>query len=118
MHGLPSDTNVGFLYSATLTQVCVGENETILNLHPGISIMIASSVGMHRQGQPERTFDEPRELGQALFSLLGAVVTDISIVSPGTLRMTWSTGDTTDILDSWKDYESYTVKNGDNIIVV
>jgi hypothetical protein len=45
-------------------------------------------------------------------------VTDVSIVPPGTLRLTWSSGHVVDIVDSWKEFESYTVTTDDKVIVV
>lgn len=34
MYGLPSDTDLFFLCGAQLIEVCTGENETTLPLHP------------------------------------------------------------------------------------
>jgi Family of unknown function (DUF6188) len=118
MYGLPVDTDVSFLRGSSLLQVCVGENETILNLHSRISIMIASSVSVVPPGGSESTFEEPRQLGPALLPILGSTVTDVSIVPPGTLRLTWSSGHVVDIVDSWKEFESYTVTTDDKVIVV
>jgi hypothetical protein len=118
MYGLPVGTDVSFLMESSLVQVCIGENETILNMHPRISIMIASVVRVIPPGGAESAFEDSRQLGTALLPVLGSSVTDVSIVPPGTLRLTWSSGYVIEIIDSWKEFESYTVTNADRTIVV
>lgn len=118
MYGLPVETDLSFLRSAALIQVCIGENETILNLHPRISIMIASSVQIVLPSGPPSTLEDPKLIGPAMLPLLGSPIAEVSIVPPGTLRLIWSSGHILDILDSWKEFESYTVTNGDTVIVV
>jgi hypothetical protein len=49
---------------------------------------------------------------------LGSSISEVSIVPPGTLRLTWSSGHILNVLDSWEEFESYTVTNGDTVIVV
>ena len=44
IYGSQEDTDFSFLEGMTVIQVCVGENETILNLPPPATIMIASEV--------------------------------------------------------------------------
>ena len=44
MYGLPLDTDLRFLVGSVLTQVCIGENEVLLNFEPETSIMVAASA--------------------------------------------------------------------------
>jgi hypothetical protein len=118
MYGLPADTDLSFLKDATLIQVCVGENEIILNLHPQISIMFTAVVRLLNQGGEELVSEESLQLAPALLPLLGSTVADVSIVPPGTLRLAWSSGQVLDLIDSEEHYESYTITNGDKVIVV
>jgi hypothetical protein len=62
--------------------------------------------------------EEPRTIGRAILPLLGSSISEVSIVPPGTLRLTWSSGHILNVLDSWEEFESYTVTNGDTVIVV
>lgn len=118
MYGLPFDTDLGFLQDAPLIQVCAGENEMILNLHPNISIMIASSVRITAPRESESAFDDARDIASAMLPLVGSRVTDIAIIPPGTSRLSWSSGHVLDIVDSWREFESYIVSHGDETIVV
>jgi hypothetical protein len=63
---------------ATLTQVCVGENEVVLNLDNSASIMIASTVRIWGSGQDGTELQEAAQTGAALLPLLGkAIVTAV-----------------------------------------
>jgi len=118
MYGLRSDVDLGFLADACLVQVCVGENEVILNFEPGISIMIAANVRLSRPEMLPELIEDSRVLGPALVSLLGDSVEGASVRPGGTLRMVWRTGAIVELLDSWEQFESYTVTHGDSVLVV
>jgi hypothetical protein len=118
MYGLPNDTDLSFLKDATLIQVCVGENEIILNLHPQISIMFTGVVRLVSPGGDEMTSEESLQIAPALLPILGSTVVEVSFVPPGTLRLVWSSGHLLDLIDSEEHYESYTITNGDKVIVV
>jgi hypothetical protein len=118
MYGLPIDTDLGFLESAVLTQVCIGENETILRFHPSVAIMIASNARIDSPGGEEVAFDSSINLGAAMLLDLGGHVTSASVEPPGTLKLALSSGKILRIMDSWPNFESYTVTNGEKVIVV
>lgn len=117
MYGFPPDVDLSFLEGAVLVQVCVGENEIILNLEPNISIMATSTVLVEREGQRD-TCDDARTAGIALLPLLGASVVTVIGSADGTLDVSWSRGIRTRILDSWQDFESYTIRHGARVYVV
>ena len=118
MYGLTPETDFSFLKDATLVQVAIGENEVILRFYPQCSIMIASSVSIYAPGEPEALLEDARQIGISLLPILGTDIAGASAIPPGTLRLTWRSGHTLDVLDSWRDYESYTVTTGDRVIVV
>jgi hypothetical protein len=118
MYGLPADTDVSFLVGASLLQVCVGENEVIANLHSDMSLMIASTVRVSNRGGAIEAFADAKSLGAALLPLLGCVIREADGTSDGTLRLVWDDGTIVEIVDSWKEFESYTVRNGEKLIVV
>ena len=118
MYGLPKDIDLGFLVGAKLLQVCVGENEVIANFDPAVSVMIASAVRLHPADDLLRTLEDSKAIGSALLPLLGAAVRDASGTPDGTLHLVWENGTIVDILDSWAEFESYTIRNGDDLIVV
>ena len=118
MYGLPADTDLSFLIGASLLQVCVGENEVIANLYSDISVMIASTVRVIGHSGAAEVFDDARALGIALLPLLGRVIQKASGTSDGTLRLTWDDGTIVEIVDSYKEFESYTVRNGEEFFAV
>lgn len=118
MYGLPNDIDLDFFVGASLIQVCIGENEVIANLHPDISVMIASNVRLDLHEGEIEAFDDAEALGVALLPLLGGAIVDASGAVDGTLRLTWEGGTTIEILDSYREFESYTVRHGAELIVV
>lgn len=118
MYGLPQDTNLDFFVGASLLQVCVGENELILNCYADISVMIASAIRVVGRSNEAAVLDDARSQGIALLGLLGHVIEGASGTLDGTLRLTWDDGTSVEILDSYAEFESYTVRHGDELIVV
>ena len=118
MYGLPKDVDLAFFLGTKLLQVCVGENEVIANFDPAVSVMIASAVRLHPAGDVLRTLEDSRVIGSALIPLVGSAVHDASAMPDGTLHLAWENGTIVEILDSWAEFESYTIRNGDDLIVV
>lgn len=118
MNGLPTDADLSFLEGATLLQVCVGENEVILNLDPDISIMVASVIRMTTGDGVALELADAPESGRSMLALLGHGVAAVAHDPDGTLRRTWDGGEVTELLDSWKEFESYTIRHGDTLLVV
>ncbi|PZS17246.1 MAG: hypothetical protein DLM57_08820 [Pseudonocardiales bacterium] len=118
MYGLPPDVDLSFLDGATLIQVCVGENEVILNFHPDSSIMIASSVQLTGPEYAPRLIESARDTGTALLEVLGGIVSRAAALPAGTTTITWTSGHELQILDTWPQYESYTISHDDVVIVV
>lgn len=118
MYGVPPGTDFGFLSGALLLQVCIGENEVILNLDRDISIMIASDVFVEIVGRPAALYKDSRSLAPELLPLVSQAIVDTTCVSNGGLCLTWGNGTMTTLLDTWKDFESYTVRHRERIIVV
>jgi hypothetical protein len=125
MHGLPADTDLSFLVGAELVQVCIGYNEVVLHFlrpdnptAPYPSITIESEVRLVYPNEREFTSDAPLAIGPTLLPLLRIPITMASAVPPGTLRLQVSSGHVLDVIDAEEHYESYTVTNGNHVIVV
>jgi hypothetical protein len=118
VYGLPPETDLDFLAGTQLIQVCVGENETILQFGPGMSIMVASAVHLIEPGGTDVDLSDAREVGSRLLPLLGDHIAAAMAIPPGTLRLCWSSGSILEIIDSWDRFESYTIRYGDRTIVV
>lgn len=119
MYGLPSDVDLTFFSGARLLQVCIGENEVILNLHPGISVMIASAVRLSTPDGAEQSGEDARKAGTMLLPYLGNVIREATGAPDGTLEISWAeSGHVLEIFDSWREFESYTIRAGERLIVV
>ncbi len=118
MHRLPPDTDLSFLVGATLTQVCIGENEFILNFDTGPAIMVASSVRISARHAEAVELDSAVAAGGKLTAELGGRVESAVGTVDGTTTLTWSSGTVVSLLDNWADYESYTIRHGSTIVVV
>jgi hypothetical protein len=118
MYGLPAGVDLSFLVGATLIQLCVGENELILNLHPDISVMVASVVEFDGLSDCVSEPGDPSKAILKLLPLLGHEVAGVRGSTDGTLEVLWDTGERMRIMDSWREFESYTIRQGDHMIVV
>lgn len=118
VYGLPADIDLSFLVGTTLTQVCMGQNEFILNFDTGTSIMVASTVRLHGSTTDATEIDSAVEAGKILTAELGASVESASGTEDGTTTIVWSTGTVLSVLDTWPDFESYTITHGSTILVV
>jgi hypothetical protein len=118
MFGLPEDVDLSFLVDATLLQVCLGESETILHLEPGISMMVASVMILEIAGEERREFDSTADCAKFVVPLLGQSVVGVGGQPDGRLTLEWSSGARLEILDSYEEFESYTIRQGTTLIVV
>jgi Family of unknown function (DUF6188) len=100
MYGLPETTDLSFFQGESLIQVCVGQNEVILQLSGHISVMLASLIRLKSPTGEERLIEDARQSGAALLPLIGSSVSAVHAVSPGTLRLAWISGEVLQILDS------------------
>ena len=118
MYGSLEGQDLSFLIGAQLIQVCIGENDVVLNMHPDVSMMIASNVSVTAKQGETSTLESSLDIGTAMAKLLGSSVVEVTGESDGTLVLGWSLGSVTRILDTWADYESYTIRHGETVIVV
>lgn len=118
MYGLPADVNLDFLVGARLTQVCVGQNEVILNFDTDASIMIASDVLIAPGELPSQDLGDAAAIGAALLPLLGQTLQSASGETGGTTTLTWRGGVMLEIRDTWPEWESYTISHAGQTIVV
>jgi len=118
MHGLPPDTDLQFIVGAELTQVCIGQNEVILNLFERVSFTLECSVSFAFDLGGPSILDKPKDIGIAALRLLGEQVRSVEILSEGTLKLAWGTRAFTEFYDSSQQYESYTITHGEEHIVV
>jgi hypothetical protein len=129
MHGLPRDIDLPFLDGKTLLQVCVGENELILNLEgkdfARVSITVTSPMGIvhpridpNHVTQNEEMFDRLPKAASAVSAFLGSSIRVVSHEESGLLILNFTNAGSIVLRDDSKSYESYIIKHGDVLIVV
>lgn len=118
MYGLAQGTDLSFFEGATLIQVCIGENEVVLNFHPSISVMIASNVVVLDIDGGSQTLEDSKAIGLAATSFLGNEIAEAVVKEAGTTALRWSGGEVLEIRDTWENFESYTITYDEIRIVV
>jgi hypothetical protein len=117
MYGIPKGTDLSFLEGCELLQVCVGEGEVILNFAPHVSIAIQSDVVIFL-GEHARRHRAATAIGKAMLPFLRQSITEATGTTDGTLRLTWDSGASSSILDTWREYESYVIRRGQDWTLV
>ena len=122
MYGLPSGTNLDFIKSTTLIQVCFGPHDLILNFHltvsQTVSISIYSSLAVGRVGTNLLRHTSFEEISREILSLLNKEVLSVSWRPEGTVSLTFEGNDLLEIYDGSLNYESFTISGPAGLIVV
>lgn len=118
MYGLPNDLNLAFFKGKLLLQACFGAHDLILNFDGGVSITVTSSVGCVSSAGSIQHYDDFRQVAPLVLALLNQTILSAEGDQTGTLTLRFDGGGTLAIYDDSNEYESYTIKNGDLMIVV
>jgi len=117
LYGLPDDFDVTFFVGRRLEMVCFNENQVYLHFDRRVSLVIESSFEYCFDGQ-ERSVDSMPVRSSDLMSLLGATVVRASATTDGTLSLELEGGRRITCFDTSTAYESYQIKNEDQITIV
>jgi len=118
MHGLPPNVNLDFLLEKTVIQIGIGLHDLGIYFHDGVSIMVTSRIRYTDADGITDEWDDFRKAVQSLMVFLGQTVTKISGYKDGTLQMIFDASDTLTIYDDSKEYESYVIYHGKEVIAV
>ncbi len=117
MYGLSKTTNVTFLIGNTLSQICVGLFQLILNFEGDVSISVEGIFEYGRAGSMPQSGPMPQS-ACLLIDLLGKEIGGIEILDHGTLAIHFSNGTELTLHDSNANGESYQIVGpGVNIVV-
>jgi hypothetical protein len=118
MYGLSKDVDLAFLKGKELHQVCTGANEVILHFDDYIAITIMSECDYKSKiGEIVRIERYPTS-SSLICQLLGSSITEAQGKDDGTLVLEFANGDALTLYDDSKEYESYQIKHGEQLIVV
>ena len=118
MYGLPKDINLGFFSGKTLLQACFGFCDLILNFDGAVSVTVTSSIGTVDSSGRVQQHDDFRQVAAAVLVLLNQSVLSAEGNEAGTLTLQFDGGGMLAIYDDSRYYESYTIRNGEQMIVV
>ena len=118
MFGLPKDLNLAFFEGKVLLQACFGANDLILNFDGDVSLTVLSSVSCKSSSGIIQQYDDFRQVAPLVMALLNCTVLSAEGDEAGTLTLWFDGGGTLAIHDDSNEYESYTIKNGEQMIVV
>jgi hypothetical protein len=115
MYGLPpsASQDLAYLKGGEVQQVCVGKYDLQLHLHPRGNISIWSTCALFAaDGATIDTWVDGVRSDRFLFcDLLGSIVSDVVVSDEKTLVVKFADGRSLAILDTSKQYESFSVGN-------
>jgi len=118
MYGLPKGLSLEFLCGQTLLQVCVGAHDLILNFHDDVSVTVTSRIACAGPDGARHEYDDFRQAAPELMVFLNETIAKAEGSEDGTLRLAFDTGGTITIYDDSAEYESYTIRHGERVIVI
>ncbi len=118
MYKLPPDMPLAFLEGRKLLQVCIGLHDLILNLDGDIAITVCSSIGYSATCDEVAHYVDFRQSAKLLCMLLDESILAARNEGDGSLALEFTNGNILYIYDDSATYESYTIKHGDQLIVV
>jgi hypothetical protein len=121
MYGLEKSVSLEFLQDLELTQVAVGEFQTILRFEKNTSITIEGISEISTKGGKISRIVRTRksDVTKEFAVLLGSKVVKAANLGEGTLRLHFSNGAGITLFDSNKEFESYQISSAgrEDIIV-
>ena len=118
MYGLPTNINLDFFLEKTLLQICIGAHDLILNFDGNVSVTITSSIEFSCSKCSFQKTNDFRRIASTIAVLINQTIVSVEGNEAGTLTLKFDSGGIVTIYDDSKEYESYTIKNQKQIIVV
>jgi len=118
MYGLPKNVDLAFLKGKELLQVCLGENEVIMNFFEATSITIQTTIYHYEEDRLVGVFGNAPASAATVVRFLGHTIADFQTSEDGTLRLKFSNGESLEIRDEDKHYECYLIGHQGKMVVV
>lgn len=118
MHKIPKNLDFSPLFNQTLIQVCIGENEVILNFHPDARILATVPIVVSHQDGVYGVYSNKTDDVRMLICLLGMRIQSVSMADQSTIQLNLDSGAQIKIADAGEDYESYELSFGKESVVV
>jgi hypothetical protein len=118
MYGLKNTIDLSFLLRASVSQIVVSLSALSIDFDKAVRLTIFSSFAVGLPGQPMSKFNGSTEDAPALFPLIGDVISEAKATASGGLQVIFESGSVLEIFDDSEQYESFSIANGDQLIVV
>jgi hypothetical protein len=118
MYGLKNTEDLSFLLNACVSQIVVSLSALKIDFDQPARLTIFSAFAVSIADQPMIRFDGSAKDSVALFPLIGDVITAAKATTSGGLQVNFKSGAVLEIFDDSKQYESFTISNGDQLIVI
>lgn len=118
MHGLPRQIDLDFFLGRSIIQVCVGENDLVLNFDNNLIVSISSRVGFTGSDSDWHEYIDFRLAAPGLFAFLNKAVGSWEGSEDGTLKLRFEGDSLLAIYDDSSQFSSYIIKFGSQVIVV
>jgi len=118
MYGLPKDFDPAVFVGRVVEMTCFTSNTINVHFDAGVSVTLEGSF-LHSfdNGNDQASQTIPIRKSE-LMRLIGSQVIAGSIDPPGTLVLTFDSGDILKCLDDLPNYEAYTLRIGEREIIV
>ena len=118
MYGLPPNVDLSFFQRRILIQVCFGAHDLILSLDGHTTLSISSCVGCADPSGNIQKHTAFSDAAPVLLKLLNCSIANAAGDESGTLSLRFTNGIVVAAYDDSDVFESYTIRNGDQLIVV
>ena len=118
MYGLPKDINLDFFLNKQLINISIGYHSLILNFDDYLSITVSSAIKCIDPNGLSLKGEDFRNMASTLAFQLTHTVVSVEGKEDGTLKLAFDNGRIIEIYDDSEMYESYVIKNDEQIIVV
>jgi hypothetical protein len=118
MHGLPENIDLDFFSGLAILQVCIGENELILNFESDVSILVMSELEFCSPNAVAHRSSDFREMAGFLCSLIGLKAVSATPQGRRAMQLLFDGGKSLTLHDDSENYESFVITRGKLLIVV
>jgi len=118
MYGLPPKLDLSFLVGRELFSIHFAMHSVIFHFDNDVSLTVTSSVGCMASDGSIHQYDDFRQAAPMVLALLNQAVLTADGEESGTLTLRFDNGGILAIYDDSKEYESYTINNQGQMIVV
>lgn len=118
MYGLQPNLDLSFFIGRELCSIHFAMHSLIFHFDDDVSVTVTSLVGCLTSNGDIQQYEDFRQAAPQVLMLLNQVVLSAEGDEAGTLTLKFDGGGALFIFDDSKEYESYTIMNRGQIIVV